>query len=189
MNLSPTEAEEALASIRNVTQKTRHSIAGGGATISLIITGVVWLIGFTATHFLAGPFVLWIWIAASLAGGALATVMGLRLGKHVRSSSSAVTGRRIAIYWLLLIMFGAAAVYVVRPTDGKQLTLLIILLAMIGQMGMGLLLSFSATWWTIPVVALALAGYFFASAWFYLWMALLGGGVMILLGVYIRYRW
>ncbi len=189
MNLSPTEAEEALASIRNVTQKTRHSLAGGGASISLIITGVVWLIGFTATQFLAGPFVLWIWIAASLVGGTLATFMGLRLGKNVRSPSAAVTGRRIAIFWLLLILFGGATLVVAHPADGKQLTLLIILLAMIGQMGMGLLLSFSATWWTVPVVALALAGYFFASAWFYLWMALLGGGVMILLGVYIRYRW
>ncbi len=189
MNLSPTEAEEALASIRNVTQKTRHSIAGGGASISLIITGVVWLIGFTATQFLAGPSVLWIWIAASLVGSALATFMGLRLGKHVRSPSSAEAGKRIGIFWLLLILFGAAAVIVARPADGKQLTLLIILIAMIGQMGMGLLLSFSATWWTVPVVALALIGYFFASAWFYLWMALLVGGVMILVGLYIRTRW
>jgi hypothetical protein len=189
MNLSPKEAKEALASINNVTQKTRHSIAGGGASISLIITGAVWLIGFTATQFLTAPLVVWIWISASVIGSALATFMGIQAGKRVRIASSAEIGKRIAIFWVLLILFAIAAIAVVHPTDGKQMTLLIILFALIGQMGMGLLISFSATWWTVPVVGLAMAGYFFASSWFYLWMALLVGGVMIALGLYIRYRW
>jgi hypothetical protein len=189
MNISPNEAEEALAAIQTMTQKTRHSIAGGGASISLIITGIVWLVGFSSTQFLTGSIVVSIWIVISILGSVLATVMGIRAGRRVRSASSAVTGKRIAIFWMLLILFAAASLVVAHPADGKQLTLLIILFAMIGQMGMGLLLSFSATWWTVPVVALALAGYFLVPAWFYLWMALLGGGVMIILGLYIHSRW
>ena len=189
MDISSTEAEEALAAIQTMAQKTRHSIAGGGASISLIITGIVWLVGFTSTQFLTGPIVASIWIGISILGSVLATVMGIRAGRRVRSASSAVTGKRIAIFWMLLILFAAASLVVARPADGKQLTMLIILFAMIGQMGMGLLLSFSATWWTVPVVALALAGYLLVPAWFYLWMALLGGGVMIVLGLYIRSRW
>jgi hypothetical protein len=189
MNISPNEAEEALAAIQTMAQKTRHSIAGGGASISLIITGIVWLVGFTATQFLIGPIVVLIWIGISILGSALATILGIQAGRRVRSASSAVTGKRIALFWVFLVLFAIAALAVARPTDGKQLTMLIILFAMIGQMGMGLLLSFSATWWTVPVVALALAGYFLVPAWFYLWMALLGGGVMIVLGLYIRSRW
>jgi hypothetical protein len=189
MNISPNEAEEALAAIQTMAQKTRHSIAGGGASISLIITGIVWLVGFTATQFLIGPIVVLIWIGISILGSALATILGIQAGRRVRSASSAVTGKRIALFWVFLVLFAIAALAVARPTDGKQLTMLIILFGMIGQMGMGLLLSFSATWWTVPVVALALAGYFLVSAWFYLWMALLGGGVMIVLGLYIRSRW
>lgn len=189
MSISPNEAEEALAAIQTMTQKTRHSLAGGGASISLIITGIVWLVGFTATQFLTGPIVASIWIGISILGSVLATVMGIRVGRRMRSASSAVTGKRIAIFWVLLVLFAIASIAVARPADGKQLTLLIILFAMTGQMGMGLLLSFSATWWTVPVVALALIGYFFVPAWFYLWMALLGGGVMIVLGLYIRSRW
>jgi hypothetical protein len=189
MNISPNEAEEALAAIQTMAQKTRHSIAGGGASISLIITGIVWLVGFTATQFLIGPIVVLIWIGISILGSALATILGIQAGRRVRSASSAVTGKRIALFWVFLVLFAIAALAVARPTDGKQLTMLIILFGMIGQMGMGLLLSFSATWWTVPVVALALAGYFLVPAWFYLWMALLGGGVMIVLGLYIRSRW
>ena len=189
MNISPSEAEEALAAIQTMTQKTRQSIASGSAYVSLIITGVVWLIGFTATQFLTPPLIVWIWIVTSIVGSALATFIGIRAGKRIRIASSAVTGKRIATFWVLLILFAAAIIAVAHPTDGKQITLLIILLAMIGQMGMGLLLSFSATWWTVPVAAVALIGYFFALDWFFLWMGLLGGGTMIILGLYIRLRW
>lgn len=189
MNLSASEAGEALAAIQTITQKTRHSMASGSAHISLIITGLVWLIGFTATQFLTAPLIVWIWVVTSLIGSALATFMGIRTAKRVRIASSAVTGKRIFTFWLLLIFFAAAIIAVAHPTDGKQITLIIILLAMIGQMGMGLLLSFSATWWTVPVAAVALLGYFLAPDWFYLWMGLLGGGVMIALGLYIRFRW
>lgn len=189
MNVSPTEAEEALTAIQTMTQKTRHSIASGSAYISLIITGMVWLIGFTATQFLTPPLIVWIWIITSVVGSALATFMGIRAGKRVHITSSAVTGKRIFTFWALLTLFAVAIIAVAHPTDGKQITLLIILFAMIGQMGMGLLLSFSATWWTVPVAAVALIGYFIVPGWFYLWMGLLGGGVMIALGLYIRYRW
>ena len=189
MNISPSEAEEALAAIQTMTQKTRQSIASGSAYVSLIITGVVWLIGFTATQFLTPPLLVWIWMVTSIVGSALATFIGIRAGKRVRIASSAVTGKRIATFWVLLILFASAIIAVAHPTDGKQITLLIILLAMIGQMGMGLLLSFSATWWTVPVAVVALIGYFFALDWFFLWMGLLGGGTMIILGLYIRLRW
>jgi len=189
MNISHNEAEEALAAIQTMAQKTRHSIASGSAYISPIITGIVWLIGFTATQFLTAPLIVWIWLVTSIIGSAMATFMGIRTGKRVRIASSAVTGKRILTFWVLLVLFAAAVIAVAHPTDGKQITLLIILFAMIGQMGMGLLLSFAATWWTVPVAAVALIGYFLVPGWFYLWMGLLGGGVMIALGLYIRNRW
>ncbi len=58
MKVSPDEAEEALASIQNVAQKTRHSIANGGTSITLIVTGIVWLIGFACTQFLPAEVVV-----------------------------------------------------------------------------------------------------------------------------------
>jgi len=189
MNISPSEAEEALAAIQTVTQKSRRSLAGGGAYISLIITGIVWLVGFTGTQFLAGPVVAWIWIGVSALGSVAATFLGIQAGRRVRIASASVTRKRIAAFWVLLVLFGAAGIAVARPADGKQLTVLVILFAMIGQMGMGLLLSFSATWWTVPMVALTLTGYFFFPDIYYLWMALIGGGTMIILGLYIRFRW
>ncbi len=189
MNVSPDEAEEALAAIQKVMQKTRHSIAKSGAYIFLIVTGAVWLVGFLATQFLTGALVEYIWIGASVVGSALATFIGIRSGPRVRGASMTVSARRAIIFWLLLVLYAVAAIAIARPTDGKQVTMFIVLFIMIGQLSMGLLLSFSSVWWALPITALALAGYFLLPNIFYLWMGILVGGGMIALGLYIRLRW
>ena len=189
MNVSPSEAEEALAAIQTMAQKTRRSIASSGAYITLIATGVVWLIGFTCTQFLSGAIVVYVWIGLSILGSILGTVLGFRMGKRVRSPSTAPTAKRIGLFWLLLVLYGIAAIAIARPTDGKQATMFVILFIMLGQLSMGLLFSFSSVWWALPISALALIGYFVLPDIFYLWMAILGGGGMIALGLYIRARW
>jgi hypothetical protein len=189
MNISPNEAEEALAAIQKVTQKTRHSIASSGAYIFLIITGAIWLIGFLANQFLTGAVVVYIWVGVSLLGSGLSVLLGARAGRRVRGPSTSVYAKRVGVFWLLLIGYAVATIAIARPADGKQLTLLIILFIMIGQLAMGLLFSFSSTWWALPITALALAGYFLLPDIFYLWMAILVGGGMIVLGVYIHARW
>lgn len=189
MNVSPTEAEETLADIQKVTQKTRRSIAGSGAYIFLVLTGIIWLVGFLATQFLSGAIVAYIWIGMSLLGTALSIPLGSRRGSRVRSPSTAILAKRIGLFWLFLILYGMAAIAVAGPADGKQVTMLVILFIMTGQTAMGLILSFSATWWALPITALALAGYFLLPGLFYLWMGVLVGGGMIALGLYIRLRW
>jgi hypothetical protein len=189
MNISPHEAEEALAVIEKMTQKTRHSIASSGVSISLIVTGIVWLVGYTSTQFLRGEIVVYIWVGSSIVGGALATVIGTRVSKRVRRPSVEPAAKRAGIFWLLLAFYCVACIAIARPTDGRQITMLIFLFIMIGQLAMGLLLSFSSTWWALPITALALTGYFLLPDVFYLWMAVLVGGGMIVFGLYIRSRW
>ena len=188
MNVSPSEAEEALAAIQTMAQRTRRSIASGGTAVTLIVTGVVWLIGFTCTQFLpeiAGT----IWTGLSILGGILGGVLGFRQGRRVRSPATAPTAKRVGVFWLFLVPYSIAIIAIARPTDGKQAALFVILFIMLGQLAMGMLFSFSSVWWALPITALALIGYFFLADIFYLWMAILGGGGMIALGLYIRYRW
>ena len=188
MNISSTEAEEELAAIQRMMQKTRHSIASGGTYITLIVTGIIWLFGFLCTQFV--PEISgYVWTVGSILGTILGTVLGFRMGKRVRSPSTVPMAKRIGLFWLFLILYGVTTIAIVRPTDGKQATIFIILFIMLGQLSMGLLLSFSSTWWALPITALALVGYFLFPGIFYLWMGVLGGGGMIALGLYIRSRW
>jgi hypothetical protein len=188
MNISPTEAEEALAAIQKITQKTRHSIASGGTYITLIVTGIVWMIGFMSTQFLPKEIVGYIWGGLSILGGILGTVLGFRMGSRVHSPSTATIAKRIGLFWLLLVFYGITAIAIARPTDGKQATMLIVLFIMIGYLAMSLLFSFASVWWPLPITALALIGYFLLPDFFYLWMSILGGGGMIILGLYIHSR-
>jgi hypothetical protein len=189
MNISPNEAEEALAAIQRMTQKTRHSIANSGAYIFLIVTGIIWLVGYLANQFLTGEIVGYIWTGISLLGIALAILLGMRMGPRVRGPSTNATAKRAGIFWFLLVLYGMAAIAVAHPTDAKQVTMFIILFLMIGQLAMGMLFSFASVWWALPITAMALMSYFLLPGFFYLCMAILGGGGMIVLGVYIRLRW
>jgi hypothetical protein len=141
MNISPNEAEEALAEVQSMMEKTRHSIASSGAHISLIATGIVWMIGFICTQFLSGEILVYIWIGLSILGTAAGTVLGMRRGKQVRSSSTAATAKRIGIIWLLLAVYCLATIAVAWPLDGKQVTTFIVVFVLIGWLVMGLLLS------------------------------------------------
>jgi hypothetical protein len=189
MNVSPGEAEEALAAIQSMTRKTRHSIAASGAYISLIITGVVWLVGFMCTQFVPGEILPYIWGGISIAGGSLASFLGIRSSKRVRIPTATATAKRMGILWLLLAVYCLAAIAIAWPLDGKQLTIFTVLFVMIGWLAMGQLLSFSSIWPGLIIIALVLIGYFLLPGIFYLWMALLGGGGLIFLGLYIRLRW
>jgi hypothetical protein len=111
------------------------------------------------------------------------------MGKRVRSPATAATAKRVGLFWLFLVFYCIAIIAVAGPMDGKQLTVFIVLFALIGHLAMGLLLSFASVWWPLPITALVLISYFLLPGFFYLWMGVLGGGGMIALGLYIRYRW
>lgn len=189
MHVSPSEAEEALAAVELISKRTRRSIASGGIAISVIVTGCVWLLGFLGNQFLPAAYAAYNWAGLSIAGTAVAILLGSRHGRRLRSPSAGPTGRRIGFFWLLLVLFGAAAVAVAWPLDPRQITVLVVLFSMLGQLGTGLVLSFRSVWWALPIAALTLAGYYLAGDFFWLWMALLGGGGMIALGLVIRSRW
>ncbi|NMC29591.1 MAG: hypothetical protein GYA45_05930 [Pelolinea sp.] len=189
MNISPNEAEESLEAIRKITQKTRRSISGSGAYIFLIITGIIWLVGFVATQFLTGKILVAIWVGMSVLGSVIAVLLGTQNSKRVRSSSTSVYVKRILIFWISLIFFCLAAIAIAQPVNGKQITMFIILFTMLGQFAMEMVLSFSSSWWAVPIAALALVGYLFFPNIFYLWMGVLVGGCMIALGLSIRFRW
>jgi hypothetical protein len=189
MNVSPSEAEEALASIQVMMQKTRRLISSSGAYVFLIIWGMIWLLGFMGSQFLSQDIAGYAWMGLDILGGILSAVVGIRMGSGVRSSSSTSTGKRIGIFWMLLIFYVVATVAVSWPASGKQMSMYIILFVMVGWLAMGLLLSFTSIWPGLVITALALIGYFLLPGIFYLWMAILGGGGMIAFGLYIRSKW
>lgn len=189
MNLSPTEAQEALSAIQTMVRKTRQAISGKGGYLFFIIWGIIWLLGFSGSQFLPATISHDVWMVLDTLGGILSAVVVLRLGRGIRNTASLPYNKRIGLFWLLLLIYGAMVVALSWPLDGKQIAMFIILFVMIGWTAMGLLLSFALVWPALAITALALTTYFWLPQWFYLFMALLGGGGMVALGLYIRLRW
>ncbi|NJD60500.1 MAG: hypothetical protein C3F13_13340 [Anaerolineales bacterium] len=189
MNITPTEAEEALTAVQNMMQKTRRAISSSGAYKFLILWGVIWMFGFLGSQFLPAQAARYAWISLDIVGAVISAIIGARMNRGVRLSAAPTTGKRIAFFWLLLFIYCYAAVAISWPVDAKQLALMIILFSTVGWVAMGLLLSFASVWWGLGLFALSLIGYFLLPGYFFLWMAILGGGGMIALGIYIRYRW
>ncbi len=189
MNITPTEAEEALKAIQVITKKTRRAISSSGAYTFLIVWGVVWLLGFLNSQFLPVEIAGNVWIVLDILGGILSVILGVRISRGVRSFAPPTSGKRIAIFWLLLFFYCFATISIVWPLDTKQMAMFIILFVTVGWIAMGLLLSLASVWWGLSLTALALFGYFLLPGIFYLWMSILGGGGMVTLGLYIRYRW
>jgi hypothetical protein len=189
VNISPTEAEEALNAIQTMMRKTRRSISSSGAYKFLILWGSIWMIGFLGSQFLPNEIASNVWIGLDILGGILSAVIGIRMKRGVRSSVSSVSGKRIGFFWLLLFLYCVAAVGVAWPVDGKQLAMFIILFVTVGWIAMGLLLSFASIWWGLVLLGISLVGYFLLPEYFYLIMAFLGGGGMIVLGIYVRNWW
>jgi len=189
VNISPSEAEEALAAIQAMMQKTRRAISSSGAYVFLIIWGAIWLVGFLGNQFLPRETVGYLWLGLDTVGGLASWVVGTRMGKNFRGASGAVSGKRIAWFWILLAFYLVAIIGVAWPVDVKQIAVFIVLVVMIGWLAMGLLLGFTSIRLTLAITALALIGYFLLPDYFHLLMAVLGGGGMIILGLYIRSRW
>jgi hypothetical protein len=189
MNISPSEAEEALAAIQSMMQKTRRAISSSGAYVFLILWGIIWLLGFLNSQFLPDPVAGYVWMGLDILGGALSAIFGIRMNRGVRTADPITSGKRIGVFWLLLFFYCVAALAVAWPADGKQLAMFIILFVMLGWIAMGLLLPFASVKWGLAFTGMALIGYFLLPGIFYLWMAILGGGGMIALGLYIRSRW
>ena len=147
------------------------------------------MIGFIGTQFLSGEILVYLWIAISVIGSSLAAILGIRSSKRVNIPTASPTTKRIALTWVLLMFYCLAAIAVAWPLNGKQLTMFVNLFVLIGWMATGQQLSFSPIWPGLIVIVLLLVGYFLFPGIYYLWMAILGGGGLIALGVYIRTRW
>ena len=186
--ITPDEAREALELIEDTTRQMRRLTAHGGIPFYLVLWGMIWILGFGATHFL-GPnshAVGTVWAVLSLLGLVASFGYGAWLGRRVHYSR----GERVGLFWLAWLFYGGLLVYFAHPRSGEQMSLMISLLAMMGYVISGLLYeSRFLVVLGLVVTGLIVAGYLLAPDSFNLWMAVLGGGSLVAAGLYIHRAW
>lgn len=185
MNVSRSEAQEALEAVRRVSNQLRQSVASGSTPYYMILWGAIWFLGYIASHFTRDLLTGWIWLGLVGAG----TVISFIVGMHFRTKMRSGSFGRVMYLWIALMVYASLVWWIAAPTKGEQASMLIVVFCMFGYVITGLWMEPTAAWVGAITTALAMIGYTFFLPYFYLWMAFLGGGTLILSGIYILRRW
>lgn len=178
----PITRDEAANALRDITQTERKSGEAYGyqrGAPHLIVWGVVWAIGYGLTYFKPGWQLTW--PVLSIAGA----VASFWIGSRMRSDVT--TGWRYLATLVAIIIFIAALFSVLPPQNGSQVgaffpLLVSLFYAIVGIWAGGRrLIVLSAL-----IVVLTLIGFFYLPQYFALWMAVVGGGGLVVGGLWLR---
>lgn len=204
MNITQQDARNSLAQIEDTLTRTRNAIGQGASGGILIAWGVIWALGFSADQFApnaAQP----LWAGLVVVGSLASWICGARSRPRLKSS----VGARISLFWLVLFAY-AALWFLLLHSESRpgrpglhfealngndaaamrqQLGAFFATVPMFAYVVGGLWLGRFFIWLGVGVTLLTVAGYFFMPDWFDLWMAVTGGGSLIVAGLYIRRVW
>lgn len=182
MAITREAAEEALATIHQTARKVQMASNWMGGDLILMLWGMVWIFAFLGCHY-DPPKAGWYWLIGDVAGITGTMIVCLRASEQVRSKE----GARMGVFWGLLFLFIFVELAVLHPWDSLQMNAFICLQIMLGFVVIGLWVESHGMIALAGVVTVCvLAGYFLLQPYYYLWMALMGGGSFFTAGVSVR---
>jgi hypothetical protein len=174
------EANESLEIVRQAMVQTQNAVARAGMGYMFIIWGIVWLVGFLGSHFL-GDAQGYLWLVLDVFGIVGTAVVILKSSRQVRTKH----GKRIGILWLMIFMYGGLLFWITGPIEGNDYLLFITILVALAYVIMGLWFSPPLLYIGLCITALAIVGWQLIPAYLGIWLALVGGGGLIISGIFV----
>jgi hypothetical protein len=182
MPLSPDEATGALRDIEHAQRRSANAFGYRMAAPHLFLWGVIWVVGYGASWLRPEWSALWpaLVVTGSIASFAIGYASAPR-GRGTRRDY------RPSLTFLAVFAFIGAQGAIMRPLNilqvGAYFPILVALFyALIGIWTGGTRLLALG----VAVAALTLGGYFWLPQYFLPWMAIVGGGGLILGGLWLR---
>ncbi len=177
MTVDREEASALLADVAGMERRTREFLTYAKVSQSFILWGFIWFIGYACTHFFkaqAGR----IWLGLNLIGIAASFVLSQRGRPNQiqwRIPATVLVFIGFGMLWLNLGHFGW------REQAAFWPTLFSFALVLFG-MWVGRALMVSA----LVLTVLSLAGYWTTGNYYDIWMAVVGGGALIGIDLWLR---
>jgi hypothetical protein len=194
MVISSTEAAEALRDIAQTQRRTRVSGAYHVASPHLILWGLIWAAGYTASGFT--PPEKWglVWLPLILIGVVGATVLGIRAGAKgaakgaaEASGASGFSAGKSAMLALAIGAFMGSVYFVFQPATPPPYLVFPALITALIYVLLGLLLGLPRYVAIGAIMFLVtMGGFIYAKPWLPFWIAAAGGGGLILGGLWMR---
>lgn len=190
MNISQQEASEALDAIHLADQRVLEVRGYRYAAPFLILWGVIWAIANAFSDFSSAAGAR-AWLIGTLVGAALTVWLVVRIILERRRAGDARsiarrTGNRFVLLGIASWLYFPAMFLVMGPLSGRQSNAFISLFWAFAYM-------FAGAWLGLRlfliglVAALAItAGFLFVHEHYFLWMAVFGGGSLLLAGFWLR---
>lgn len=192
--LAREDAQQSLAQVEEVAKRTRTMLAYRGGDTLFVLWGIIWVVGFTVSQFIP-PASLWAW-GTLVPVGVLVTLLVSRQPVPVKSPDTRRLTRRIGLMWVLLFLYVDLWVALLWPflqpswpAFSRHFCAVATTVPMFAYVVMGLWLDNCMVWLGLGITALTVIGLVLVPAWFFLWMAVMGGGTLIATGLIIRRRW
>lgn len=177
MSIPPKEAADALRNIDRTQQLSAAAYGYQRSSPYFFLWGVIWIIGYTVPYFRPGAWQIWF---ALIPAGILATIW---IDKRSRRSR----GWNYEVEFLAIFLFIFAVYSILPPKSSVQGAALFPLVFALLYVFLGV--SKRATRITLlgfVLGALTVGGFFWLPQYFLLWMAGVGGGALILGGLWMR---
>ncbi|HJT43517.1 MAG TPA: hypothetical protein VJ750_08450 [Rhizomicrobium sp.] len=178
-------AEQAALALKEAAATERRSAEAYNYSQSApycFVWGIVLLLGYGAQALIpAGPWLGWWWIGLNSAGAAVSVLLG-------RIENARRPGRswRIGVLFLILWLFTAALFAVLHPSDPLQVGAYFPLLFAAIYAAIGLWMGLRYILVGVFTAVATLGAFFFLREYFFHWMALVGGGSLLLTGFWMR---
>jgi len=190
MTLSTTQAAESLREIEKTGQRSAAAYQYAKSSPHLILWGVIWFAGYLQTALfmqghgnLIGP----VWLGLDVLGFAGTAVIGYRQDRGQTADSAArIQGRRFAGSFAIIVLFILSAFAVIGHVSAVQQAAFWPLVVAMFYAIMGLWSGKRFLVTGLALTVLTLAGFFFLRDFFYDWMAVIGGGALVLAGLWFR---
>jgi hypothetical protein len=174
-------AADDLRAIRHVMERTRASAGRHGGWFG-VLWGAIWVVGFLCSQYLPGETAGWIWAVLDTTGGVATALIGARVA---RSGVSSPVWRPILLFFLALIAFDGLLVWLLEISSPRDVALLITLTVALTFVQAGLFTNAGMSLIGLLVAALAVGATLLVPDYFFLAMAVLGGGLLFASGFYL----
>lgn len=190
MVISSTEAAEALRDIAQTDRRTRVSGAYHVASPHLILWGLVWAAGYTGSGLV--PPEQWglVWLPLILVGVIGAAALGMRAAARGEATASNAPGYSISksvTLALAIALFIGATYFVFQPVTPLPYLVFPALITALIYVLLGALLGLPRYVAIGAIMFLVtMAGFVYAKPYLPFWIAVAGGGGLILGGLWMR---
>lgn len=188
MQLSPGQAADSLKEIERTERRSAQAHIYANASPGFILWGLIWMIGYAGSDVLGTHDdwhkINWLWCGLTLIGVTASMVIGRR--QHRGQPRNPTLGIRWGATFCTLWLFVVATFIVLRPVDRAAAGAFIPLIVAAAYAIFGIWSGLRFLYAGIAVAALTLGGYLWLPEHFLLWMAVVGGGSLILVGLWLR---